>query len=256
VTKAPSDRRLLLKCEGKSYKLLSLTQRNDGSIYIGFPYFRNIKWMGIDKGPEAPTVSMVDSTVEEGKLSFHASGVAGFRSHEVPGDHKLRVRGNYLYNHHNSTAGVRHLVSVFMEQPIELPPVFPERNSDFWIHNAKPLKPFVLILFAIPRAANVQSVDFQPSFHIDEIETVPPDMGAGLFDLKFHSILWFIYRTKFMNRWPRQSYVSYYDGFTVPMYIGKSENETSGELRFELNVPTYEMVDSELRILLASGPDS
>ena len=125
MTRIFSDRRLLLKCEGKVYKLLSLTQRNDGSIYLGFPNFRNIQWLGVELGQQEAMLSLVDSTEDEGKLSFHASGVVGFRSHDAPGDYQLRIKGNYLYDYRNTKAGIRHLVSIYMEKPEELPVDFP-----------------------------------------------------------------------------------------------------------------------------------
>jgi hypothetical protein len=256
MTKVFSDRRLYMKCPDSSYKLLSFTQRNDGSIYIGFPNFRNIKWIDVLLDPKAPKVSLLDSPEAEGKLSFHGSGMVGFRSHDAPGDHKLWIQGNYLYDHNNARAGVRHLASIFMEKPEAQPEEFPRRNSDFWIHNANPLKPSVLILFAVPHVTGIQGVRMAGTFHMDDVENTPPVEGYGLIDLKYHWICWCAYRTRFMDQWPQQSYVWYHDGFTVPMYFGKQPGEeTSGGLRLELNIPTYEIQGQELTITLAGPPD-
>lgn len=247
MPKVFADRRLLLKCEGKSYRLLSLTQANDGSIYIGFQNFRNIQWVAIDLEREQPTLSMVDSTPEEGKLSFHASGVVGFRSHAAPGDYQLRIRGNYLYDRHNAQAGVRHLVTVFMEKPEELAPTFPQRNSDFWLQYAESLKPFVLVLFAIPRVSGVQTIGFTFTMHIDDLDRYPAE-GANVIDLKYHWVFWLIYRTKFMDNWPQQSYVCFHDGFSVPMYFSKEQKDTSAEMRLELRMPEYTIEGTDLKI--------
>ena len=250
MTKVFSDRRLFLKCEGNSYKLLSFTQRNDGSIYIGFPNFRNIQWIGIELGKKEATLALIDSTEDEGKLSFHASGVVGFRSHDEPGDHQLRIKGNYLYDRHNSKAGIRHLASIYMEKPEELPAEFPQRISDFWIQNTSSLRPFVLVLFAVPRVSNIQNVGIQAGFHMDDLESSPPESGGGLIDLKYHWIFWHTYRTKFMNDWPNKTFVCYHDGFTVPMYLGRHQDESSGDLRFEVHFPKYEVDGSEVTIIL------
>jgi len=250
MTKVFSDRRILLKCDGKSYKLLSLTQRNDGSIYIGFQNFRNIRWLGVELGQEKAKLSLVDSPEEDGKLSFHASGVVGFRSHDALGDHQLRIKGNYLYDHHNAKAGIRHLVSIYLEKPDELPAEFPQRISDFWLQNTNPLKPFVLILFAVPRVLGIQNVEAQVGFHMDDLESTPPEGGGGLIDLKYHLIFWYTYRTKFMNKWPQKTFVCYHDGFTVPMYIGRHRDEISGELRFEIHLPKYETNGLDVKIVL------
>ena len=96
----------------------------------------------------------------------------------------------------------------------------------------------------------MESVVFQSSFETDDLESTPPEMGWGLIDLKFHSIMWLIYRTKYMNNWPKQSYVCYHDGYLVPIYIGKSEDENAGELRFELHTPNYQMLEKKLIITL------
>jgi hypothetical protein len=137
-----------------------------------------------------------------------------------------------------------------MEKPEELPAEFPERTSDFWLQNSKSLRPFVLILFAIPRVTGIQSVGVQGGFHIDDLESFPPESGCGMIDLKYHSIFWYVYRTKFMDDWPQKTFVCYHDGFTVPMYIGRHQGKYSGELRFEIHIPRYEIDGSNVQIIL------
>lgn len=88
------------------------------------------------------------------------------------------------------------------------------------------------------------------TFHVDDLDTIPPDGGGGLVDLRCHWIFWYIYRTKVMDHWLQQTYVCYHDGFMVPMYRGRHHDETSGELRFEVHMPKYEFQDRALIIVL------
>jgi hypothetical protein len=251
MSKIYSDRCVFLRCEGKTYKLLTLTQGNQGDIYISFQNFSKIKWLGIYPSEKDLQLAMLESTENEGKLTFHKLGRAGFRAHNTPG-HKHPVEGNYLFDRENNKAGVKHLVSIFMDEPKEIPVSgFPMRESDFYIENSGTLKPFVMILFAIPKVQDIKSVAFEFSFSIDELESVPPpDTGMGLIALKYHSIKWFVYRTKYMDKWPKQSYICYHDGYYVPIYVGKAQNENFGELRFDLHIPRYEAIEKELKITL------
>jgi hypothetical protein len=53
-----------------------------------------------------------------------------------------------------------------------------------------------------------------------------------------------------MDNWPQKTFVCYHDGFTVPMYRGRHQNETSGELRFEMHMPKYELDGTDVKIIL------
>ena len=64
--------------------------------------------------------------------------------------------------------------------------------------------------------------------------------------MALHSIAWFAYRTKHMDRWPRNAQACYSDGHTVPIFIGTG----TGEFRLEYRRPQYGMTDDGISIAL------
>ena len=252
MTKSYSDRRVFIDAVGKRYKLFTLSQTiRDGSIYIsGFKNFPTIKWHGVDVANQQIIIKNVDSAPTEGKLSIHGSGMSTFRAHDEPPNHKLIIHGNYLYDTKKQALGLRHLATIYMEEPVEIPASeYITRNSDHFLSNSKDLMPFNMALFAIPRVNNINKVEVRDSFNIDDLEQFPPDSGFGLIELKYHQIAWYVYRTKYMDKWPASSHVSYSDGFWVPMFLRGFEND------YMIINPSYSIKDDKLIITLAGKPE-
>ena len=80
----------------------------------------------------------------------------------------------------------------------------------------------------------------------DELQEVPPNGGWGAFNLLLHSVVWFAYRTKHMDKWPRNAQACYQNGFTVPVLIGTGE----GEFRLELRQPSMSLQENSLTITI------
>ncbi len=237
-------RRIFITNGGVQYKIFDFIQnKNDGSIYVSSPNFPEIKWIAISAG-QSPNLIVLDSP-GDGKLSLHASGMVGIGTHSTR-RHELVVYGNYLLDSKNRRAGLRHLFTMFMAEPKELPvsPAF-NRATDYSINKTGRLSPFVMIFFAVPRTSKL-TLAIEASLDIDDLETVPPDSGGGLIELAFHSVAWFAYKTKNMNRWPKHPHICYYDGYTVPMFIGTGE----GKCRLELRNPSYELTETQVFIKL------
>ncbi|MBI3174400.1 MAG: hypothetical protein HYZ25_11810 [Chloroflexi bacterium] len=250
MTKDFSSRRIFLLANGNYYKLFSINQNfNDGSIYVSFRNFPNIKWIGAAENNNELIIQLMDSVQDQGKLSIHASGQTGFKAHSTQGEHKLLIRGNYLLNRKDSKAGMRHLLTIFMDEPECIPiSTLVTRKSDFFLNNDKPLKPFCMVLFAIPSVLGIKHINLQGSFQIDDLETIPPEGGFGDIALRHHTVIWFAYRTKFMDKWPAQSIVSYTDGYLVPMFVGKSTSDDTSEFQYELKKPSYEFSEGNVNI--------
>ena len=141
--------------------------------------------------------------------------------------------------------GVRHLLTIFFSEPKHMPnsPAM-ARQSDYVITTAQ-WHPCVIVFWAVPAHRQI-TVTVNGSFHVDDLEEVPPNAGWGAFTLALHAIVWFAYRTKQMARWPRRAQACYSDGHTVPLLIGTGV----GEFRLEYRQPTYSLADDQLTITL------
>ncbi len=242
-------RRVFITDGSENYQIFDFIQnKNEGSIYVSSPNFSEIKLLAISTDQGKPQISIIDSP-GDGKLSLHASGMVSIRNYTDIKSRKLVVFGNYLLNLEKNVAGVRHLFTIYIAQPKHTPasPAL-NRKSDYLINSSKELSPLAIIFFAVPRILNL-TVGIQAGFNIDDLDSIPPDGGMGIIELPYHSIMWFAYKTKYMNKWPKHPIVCYYDGYTVPTFIGTGE----GEFRMELYNPTYKLTENELTINLAFG---
>jgi hypothetical protein len=220
--------------------MLSFTQRPDGSIYISGPDLAESRWMEIVAG-DPPGLRIV-ALPQAGKLSVHGSGVTHVRPADG-GEAELRLAGNYLSNEAAQALGLRHLVTIFPTQPTRLPAsVAHARLADCSIL-AEELKPYVLVFWAVPAVRRL-TVNVTAAFHVDDLASIPPESGFGGFALRTHTVVWFAYRTKHMERWPAHSHLCFHDGFHVPMIIGTGE----GASRLELRTPEYQLAGDQLRI--------
>jgi hypothetical protein len=105
--------------------------------------------------------------------------------------------------------------------------------------------PYVIVFWAVPLIRSY-AITVDGSFHVDDLEEVPPNAGWGAFNLSTHAIVWFAYRTKHMERWPKNSQACYSDGHAVPLFIGTGE----GQFRLEYRRPSYQLEGDQLKISL------
>lgn len=238
-----AKRRVFINKGKDYYQLFSFSQHDDGSIYSSMPEFANIKWMSIVKHENEIGLVITNPLQNEGKLSVHGSGMTTYRAHADSKGHQLIVKGNFLMDKSPDKLGVRHLFTSFFQEPKFLPQSSPalNRENDYLLNTEK-MQPFVMAFFAVP-TQNI-SVQVSAGFHINDIESVPPETGWGGFNLRYHTIVWFYYRTKYMESWPANTHICYHDGFTVPFFIGTDR----GECRLEIRTPTYTMSDGNLII--------
>jgi len=234
-------RRLFLSDGDNFYHVLSFTQsRADSSIYVSSPDFSEAKWLNVTNKNGNLELAVTDSR-GDGKLSIHGSGMTKI----TPNVHDLVIHGNYLFNQTKNALGVRHLFTLQLAKPNFVPfsPAF-NRESDYVI-STKQLKPIIIIFFAIPRVKKL-TVNYQVSFQVDDLDSIPPEGGGGTFELLLHNVFWYAYRTRHMDEWPQNPYICYYDGHLVPMLIGVGEKQ----FRAEFRIPTYELSDTELHLKL------
>lgn len=243
------SRRVFITKNGNHYQVFSFTQESDGSIYCNMPEFKEIKWMSFTISNGQPELVVTDSLAEDGKMSMHATGMVTYRAHSDKKGHKLIVKGNHLLNLNRSEIGVRHLFTAYVQEPEHIPITSPafNRKSDYVITTGE-LKPFPIIFFAVPSKSI--SVNINASFQVNDLESIPPETGWGCFKLNHHNIVWFIYRTKYMEQWPKRTCVCYFDGSSVPIFIGDNQNHITKEAscRIELRNPVYNFDKKKLSI--------
>jgi len=241
------DRRIFISSNKlQYYQMFHFIQNNDGSIYVSWPDFPNTSWIFpvIDTDGN-PQMGIIDFA-EEGKLSIHGSGMGTFRSHNNSNNRPIIIKGNKLLDLGKGEISTRHLFTAFVKEPTSLP-ISPalNRRSDYLMDNTETTEPFVIIFFAIPKTEKGLAINFQMSFQIDDID-IPPRGGWGVFSLKLHDILWYVYSTHNMEKWPKKHQVLFHDGFIVPVIIGTG----LGQIRLEFRTPKYLLENSSLTIEL------
>lgn len=243
---ASNDRRLFFGTESESFQIFSISQNsNDGSIYFSAPKFEEIIWIVPavigDQGP----VLLTYQASGQGKLSLHGSGVTHVKPYDSSRPNEFSIRGNVLRSLEGNTLSVRHLVTIFLSEPKHKPNSPPGARRSDGVITTKHWHPYVLVLWAVP-AAKPMTVSVSHAFHEDDLEEVPPNAGWGAFTMALHSIVWFAYRTKYMERWPRNTHACYSDGHTVPLIFGTGP----GQFRLEYRRPNYTLTDDRLSIAL------
>ena len=247
---SPYKRRIFLRTKDKTKEIFTFIQRNDGSIYCSSPDLADARYISCYKNQEQIHVATTEE-LGEGKISLHGSGITLVRPNSDPKGHRLVVQGNHLLDKKNNRAGVRHLFSIMMSEPKhyrEDSPVL-NRKTDYLLEANENLAPLSFIFFAIPIAKI--TLDFQFSMHKNDMNNIPNDiLGFHAFDLKYHNIFWLAYRTKHMEKWPKNAQVCYYDGYMVPVFIGtnESKDEKLGSFRLEFREPIYSFDGEKLQI--------
>jgi hypothetical protein len=234
-TKVPTKRRIFLRSKDRVCQIFTFTQSSDGSIYCASPDFSDAKWISVDESESDPRIITTES-IGLGKVSFHASGMVAVRKHSDEKDHQLVIKGNHLFDQSKNAIGLRHLFTIFLKEPNYYPVesrLF-NRESDYCLEANEELKPLVLGFFAIPQI-NI-SLNFQFNLHTDDMVNIPNDiLGMHSFSLRYHNVLWFAYRTKHMENWPKYAHICYHNGYTFPVFIGTANNS----YRLEFRTPTY-----------------
>ncbi len=240
----PTDRRIFLGTDAESFQIFSITQsRQDGSIYFAAPGFEEIVWIVPAVGEDQKLIFLSYQSGGDGKLSLHGSGVTHVRPYDRSGTNGFSIRGNELRSRDGDRISARHLMTIFPSEPKHRPnsPAGARKSDE--VLTTKYWHPYVIIFWAVP-ANQPLTVNVRCSFEVDDLEEMPPNSGWGGFSMVHHSIVFFAYRTKHMERWPLNSQAFYSDGHTVPMVVGTG----AGQFRVEYRVPEYTLNDGTLSI--------
>lgn len=240
-----SNRRIFLGTDTEVFQVFSITQnRQDGSIYFAAPGFEDIVWIIPALGEDQRPVFLSYQSGGDGKLSLHGSGVTHARPYDRS-NNGFSIRGNELRSRDGDRLGARHLMTIFLSEPLHKPNSQPGARQSDGVLKTKFWHPYVIIFWAVPSTRPI-TVNVQCSFQVDDLEEVPPNGGWGGFSMVHHSVVFFAHRTKHMHRWPLNSQAFYSDGHTVPMVIGTGP----GEFRIEYREPIYTLENDTLSIQL------
>lgn len=247
MEKIVNKRRIFLGNGEHFYHLLTFDQHKDGSIYCSLPVFKDICWQTISDKEIKPI--LVSETIrKEGKLSIHGTGMVVLRANDNLKGYRLIVKGNTLFNPQDTTIGVRHIFTLFSQKLIYKCPSSPafNRKNDY-VLNSNQTKPFAIIFLAVPHLKNLK-VELNLGFDQEDLESIPPESGWGAIRLRYHDIIWFYYRTKHMDKWPKQTHICYDDGHSIPFYIGKTPGTDMGAATIVLCKPIYTLNENVLGI--------
>jgi len=231
--------------DNKYFQIFSFAQKKDGSIYCSWPSFEETEWLVPVFGNNGLELKKTDLP-KVGKLSIHGKGMCAFRPHDESENRPLIIRGNKLFDGDSNELGTRHLFTAFLRKPEHLPDSpANNRESDYCI-NTSSIEPFVIVLLAIPRIPEELRVDLQFSFNTNDLKEIPFHGGFGFIELRYHNIIWIVYRTNHMEKWPKKNQVIYHDGYFVPFFVGTGFEK----FRLELRKPKYNLTKNALSILI------
>lgn len=228
--------RIFVSFPGKAdpFQILSIEQDNKGDIYCFVPkaYKHQFHGINVDMKNNEGTVLRTKATEGNFHLSVHRDGNLHVKK-EKTGEYSPVLSGNKLADLSKNVLSVRHIFTVFVAKPEFLPEQKAGARAYDCIINAKNDTPFCLIFFAIPKG--VPNINLEFSFHMDDINMVPPDAGIITSELKHHVLMMLAYKTKFMEKWPDETIVQYGDGYFTPFIF-----EVVGKIiRTELRKPLY-----------------
>jgi hypothetical protein len=160
--------------------------------------------------------------MNDGRLSFHATGQVHFAEQGMKARPEFVVKGNQLFNSEKKEIGMRHLFTGFLSKPSEKPPesspAFNRKSDDSFL--TKDLSPAIIIFFAVP---NGYSIGLEMKLNTDYFKVPEHLPGIGTFVMKHHSIFWIAYQQIHLN-WPKHNHIAYSDGHCIPLFIGKENN--------------------------------
>jgi hypothetical protein len=239
-------RRIFLAAGEERFQILSVSQNpNDGSIYFSAPQFETIDWLVPAKGTDQTPILLSYKSDGPGKLTLHGSGITRAGPHEAISRHEFAIRGSALKRADGNSLGMRHLLTVLLPKPTQHPSSPAMARKTDYVLTTEELHPYVIIFWAVP-AVRPLTVTITGSFQADELQEIPPNSGFGVFNLLLHSVVWFAYRTKHMEKWPRDAQACCFDGFMVPVLVGTAE----GSARMELRQPSIVLQDSSLTVTI------
>jgi len=246
TTRASSAKmRLFFGDERENFQLCSIGQNADSGIYFSAPMFEGIQWRLPAIGADQQPVLASYQVGEPGKLSIHRSGVVHAKAFGARGSNDFAIHGNVLKSLDGETLSVRHLLTIFPSEPTHKPNSPAGARKTDGIMTTKQWHPYVLVFWAVPIASSL-TVTVNWSFALEDLEEGPPDGGWGAFSLSTHALVWLAYRTKHMQRWPKNSQACYSDGHAVPLLIGTAP----GQFRAEYRRPHYSLATDQLSIAL------
>ena len=232
------------------YQTFSFVQEKDASIYCKWPGFNETKWIGFEVTEKGPAIAVADTPITSEKLSIHGSGIAKFRQEKRQFDPQ-RIKGHFLLDLSKKRIAPRHLFTGFMAEPKCLPKSpFGNRKTDTPIY-ASEHTPFAIVFFAVPQQQTPLRIGLEVACDIGFMgKDVPMKSGSGLFSLSHHDIFWFIYKTAFMDNWPKRNHIFYYDGFLVPLFIGQKfdGNSERAAIVAVLQEPQYTLIGNDFRL--------
>lgn len=241
-----SKRRLFFGNGLEYFQIFNISQNpSDASIYFWTPQFEDTQWHVPASDSNQNSVLVSYQINKPGKLSIHASGAVHVKPFETPGSNKYAIQGNILRSQDGEVLSVRHLLTIFLSKPTHKPNSPAGARLTDGLMTTNHSHPYVIIFWAVPLTHSF-TVNVTGSFHVADLEEVPPNGGWGGFNLATHAIVWFAYRTKYMGRWPKNSQASYSDGHTVPLFIGTG----IGQFRLEYRQPNYQLNEDQLSITL------
>ncbi len=230
-----SKRRLFVGSKQDPRCVFTFNQRDDGSIYICSARFQEIVWYAIDD-----EAGMCARTFSAGaKLSVHGSGVSHIK--DPGGEAEFRYEGTFLRREEQQTLGLRHLITAFLAAPeIQSSPPG-SRPTDTVLSKLTP-SPGIFVFFAVPAlGAEIEGINFRiPA----DSQCSEPQHQWGQFRLHSHLIVWYFYRTKFMDCWPEQTHACALDGLHVPLMVGID----NFKVRIETKLPKISLVNNHLKI--------
>lgn len=216
------EKNIYLSDNEKSVRLFKFIQnRNEGSIYAWIRNIEKTKWITSTFEQEPYKLTILDEPIDQ-KISIHRSGIVKIKTFLAP-----RAKGIPLIDFLTSTIFVRHLFSIIISEPklINKKEIVNKANDEEIF--VQSFRPMTFVFFAIPKLENELTINGEINFRKEELI----DYSYGFFDLHFHGIFWFAYRTKQMDRWLKYPHIACSNGSIIPIFIGGEADNINIEFR-------------------------
>lgn len=223
------------------YQILNISQSIlGGDIYCTVPKGKLVQYHGFSRDQKGQIILLKTKTKPDEKthLSVHASGELHIKN-QATREYSPALKGNKLANLEGKELSARHIFTLFPSKPLHIPFSPVDKTKDVEIHDSGATRPAAFVCFAVPRG--IQGVNLQFTFHVDDIESVPPDGGVITFELVHHLIIALAYRAKNLPDWPDDNIILYGDGYIAPFVMGYKERLIAVELR----EPSYHLNEEQ-----------
>ncbi len=198
-----------------------IQNKNEGSIYVWIKNVEKAKWIITNFESEPYKITILDGPIDE-KISLHRSGLAKIETYLAP-----RVSGIPLIDFLKSTIWARHLFSIIISEPDFFNSENLSSKTNDEIISIPTFQPMSFVFFAIPKLNKEISITGKIIFKKEELI----DFNYGFFDLHFHGIFWFAYRTKLMERWLKFPHICCSNGNIIPLFMGGEADNINMEFR-------------------------